>query len=79
MRNKKLQWRYHCNNLILIIYNLLQQDFLLYKPITSNFIATPYINYCNNFNVIATIIFVVMNIFSCWNGLNLVTFIMFLC
>ena len=45
--------------------SLLQQKFLLHKTITSNFIATSCINYCNDFNIIAMIFFIEINIFSC--------------
>ena len=40
----------------------MKQKFLLHKPITSIFIATSCINYCNDFNVIATIVFVAIDI-----------------
>ena len=46
----------------------MQQKFLLHKPITSNFIATSCINYCNDCNVIAMVFFVAINIFSCSAG-----------
>ena len=47
----------------------MQQKFLLHKPITSNFIATSCINYCNDSNVITMVFFVAINIFSCSVGL----------
>ena len=45
--------------------------FLQHKLITSNFIATLSINYCNDFDVIVTIFFVVINIFCCSDTLTL--------
>ena len=39
--------------------------FLQHKLIASNLIATLRINYCNDFDVIATIFFVIINIFCC--------------
>ena len=41
----------------------MQQKFLLHKPITSNFIVTSCINYCNDSNIIAMVFFPTINIF----------------
>ena len=39
--------------------------FFVVQPITSNFIATLCINYCNDSDVIAMVFFVVINFFCC--------------
>jgi len=36
---------------------LLQWNFLLFNAITSDFITSPHLNYCNNYDVIAIFFF----------------------
>ena len=58
---------YHWIKVIIKIFGVYcNKKILLHKPITSNFIATSCINYCNNSNVIAIVFFfVAISIYSC--------------
>ena len=56
---------YYIKIVIKIFKVYCNEIFLQHKPITSNLIATLHINYCNDSDVIATIFFIVINIFCC--------------